>query len=51
MKRIVLVLLLAVAAAPLAGCIVEPVHPAYGGAPWIPGHYGPNGYWIPGHYA
>jgi hypothetical protein len=50
MKRLLLVLMLAVTVAPLTGCVVYPARP-YAGAHWVPGHYGPAGYWIRGHWA
>ncbi len=50
MKRALLVLMLAVTAAPLAGCVVYPDRP-YPAAHWVPGHYGPAGYWVRGHWA
>lgn len=52
MKNILL-LLLTLGAAPLAGCVVYPAHGPvpYAGAYWVPGHYGPNGGWHPGHWA
>ncbi|MDE8345396.1 MAG: hypothetical protein POH28_04350 [Acidocella sp.] len=51
MKRLMMFVMLAVTAAPLAGCVVYPVHPPYARAIWVPGHFGPNGWWIRGHYA
>jgi nitrate reductase gamma subunit len=50
MKRLMLILMLAVIAAPLAGCVVAPAGPYAGGGVWVPGHYGPYGGWHPGHY-
>jgi hypothetical protein len=50
MKRLILVLMLAVTAAPLAGCVVYPARP-YAAAHWVPGHYGRAGYWVRGHWA
>jgi hypothetical protein len=52
MKRLAILFLLAVTAAPLAGCVVAP-GPCYhcgGGGYWVPGHYGPYGHWVPGHW-
>jgi hypothetical protein len=54
MKRWLVGVLLLVAVAPLAGCVVYAPGPGpvpYAGAYWVRGHYGPNGYWIPGHWA
>ncbi len=49
MKRFLILAMLVVGMAPLAGCVVYPAHPyAHGG--WVPGHYGPYGGWVPGHY-
>jgi hypothetical protein len=49
MKKLVIFALLA---ASLTGCVVAPVGPApHPGAYWVPGHYGASGYWHPGHWA
>jgi hypothetical protein len=50
MKRLMILVMLALSVAPLAGCVVYPAQP-YGGAVWVPGHYGPYGYWVRGHWA
>jgi hypothetical protein len=51
MKRMMVLLLLAVTAAPLAGCVVYPQTPRpYAAAYWVPGHYGPYGHWVRGHW-
>jgi hypothetical protein len=42
-------LMLGLAVAPLAGCVVYPARPA--GCAWVPGHVGPYGGWHPGHCA
>jgi hypothetical protein len=49
MKRWLIMAMLAVVVAPLAGCVVVPVRP-YHAAVWVPGHWGPYG-WVRGHYA
>ncbi len=52
MKRLTIMIMLALAAAPLAGCVVYPVRPAaHYGAVWVPGHYNAAGFWVRGHYA
>lgn len=50
MKRLSVLLMLAVAGVSLAGCVVYPARPYYGEV-WVPGHYGPHGYWFRGHYS
>jgi len=52
MKTLTIFLMLAAAAAPLAGCVVytQPVRP-YAAAHWVPGHYNGYGYWVRGHWA
>jgi hypothetical protein len=50
MKRLMILAMLALSAAPLAGCVVYPAQPHHG-AVWVPGHYGPYGYWVRGHWA
>jgi hypothetical protein len=49
MNRMTCLLLGALIALPLAGCVVYPPRPnphAY----WVPGHYGPYGGWHRGHW-
>jgi len=50
MKRILALMLCGLMATSLAGCVVYPGHQPYGGAHWVPGHYGPYGGWHPGHW-
>jgi len=52
MKRLPILLMLMVVAAPLAGCVVyaQPVRP-YAAAHWVPGHYNAYGFWVRGHWA
>jgi hypothetical protein len=51
MKPALIFLMLALAALPLAGCVVytQPVRP-YAAAHWVPGHYNAYGYWVRGHW-
>jgi hypothetical protein len=52
MKRLMIMLMLAVTVAPVAGCVVEPVRPAYAPRPacdWVPAHYNAVGRYIPAH--
>jgi len=52
MKRLVVMLMLAVTVAPLAGCVVYPARPlARPAGVWVPGHYNAAGFWVRGHYA
>ena len=50
MKRAVMIAMLALSVAPLAGCIIAPgPGPGYHRV-WVRGHYGPYGAWHPGHW-
>jgi hypothetical protein len=55
MKRLLIMLMLAITVAPVAGCVVAPVYPArpvYAAHPacdWVPSHYNAAGVFIPGH--
>ncbi len=52
MKRLAIMLMLAITVAPVAGCVVAPAYPAHPyAARWVPGHYNAYGVWIRGHYA
>jgi hypothetical protein len=48
MKRFMMVVILGLSLAPLAGCVVEPAGP---GPHWVHGYYGPYGAWHPGHWS
>lgn len=50
MKKLMTRLVLILAVAPLAGCVVYADHPHHPHAYWVPGHYGPYGGWNPGHW-
>jgi hypothetical protein len=51
MKRVSAMLLCALMAASLAGCVVAPAGPGpHSRAHWVPGACGPYGGWHPGHW-
>jgi len=48
MKQLMMIVMLALSLAPLAGCIIAP-GPGYH-RHWVPGYYGPYGGWHRGHW-
>jgi hypothetical protein len=45
-----MIVMLGISLAPLAGCVVAPAGPGYYHRQWVAGYYGPYGVYHPGHW-